>query len=105
MTSTIKEKIGLKIRELRILRRIKQCELADMLNMERSHLTRIENGKHRPSDENLEKIASVLKVRIKDLFDFDSVEDIEYIKSELNFMLENYPEDKLRTLYVVGKNL
>ena len=31
-----------------------------MLNMERSNLTRSENGKQRPNDDNLKKIAQII---------------------------------------------
>ena len=50
METNFNKKLGTRIREIRIARHIKQGELADMLNMERSNLTRIESGKQRPND-------------------------------------------------------
>ena len=50
-------------------------------------------------------MSNIFNCSMKDLFDFDSVEDIQYIKSELNNMIETYQEDKLKILYIVAKNL
>ena len=96
----IKEKLGLRIRELRNAKGIKQCELADMLNMERSHLTRIESGKHSPSDENLYKIANILNVEIKDLFDFEHNKPEEDLISEIIDRLNNHP-DRIKDFYKI----
>ena len=41
MENNFNKKLGLRIRELRLAKGIKQSELADMLDMERSNLTRI----------------------------------------------------------------
>lgn len=73
MTTNFNKNLGLRIRELRLSRQIKQGEFADMLNMERSNFTRIESGKQRPNDDNLEKIAAILNVELKELFDFKHI--------------------------------
>lgn len=71
MKSNLTKKLGNRIREIRLANNLKQCELADELNMERSNLTRIESGYQRPSDANLEKIAKIFNIEVKDLFDFE----------------------------------
>ena len=105
MTSEIKEKIGLRIRELRLAKNIKQCTLADMLNMERSHLTRIESGKHRPSDENLEKIAKILNVEIAELFDVVHIKTKDELIKNITEMLPNFEEKELQFCYKMLVNI
>ncbi len=75
----LSRKVGRRIKEIREGLKIKQYELAEKLDMEPSNLTRIESGYQMPKEENLEKIASLLGVRVKDLFDFDE----EYTREDL----------------------
>ena len=46
MKTGINKKLGARIRELRIANNHTQSDLADLLNMDRSNLTRIETGNH-----------------------------------------------------------
>lgn len=105
MTSNMKEKIGLRIRELRKAKGIKQCELADKLDMERSHITKIESGKHRPSDENLEKIAKILDVKISELFDTDHIKTKDELISEITKLLPTLTEQETKFCYKSIVNL
>lgn len=57
-----------KIAEIRKRKRISQTKLANKLNMDRSHLSKIENGHVRPSTRLLERIAAELGVTMKDFF-------------------------------------
>ena len=75
----LSKKVGKRIKAIREGLNIKQYELAEMLDMEPSNLTRIESGYQMPKEENLVKIASILGVHIKDLFDFG----FEHTKEEL----------------------
>ena len=98
--------IGKNITKFRRSKGIKQGELADMLNMERSNLTRIESGKQRPNDENIEKIAEILGVEIKDLFDF---EHTLLSKDELIHLINNQliilDTNKLQYIYKSVQNI
>ena len=90
MSNDFNKKLGLRIRELRLARKIKQGEFADLLSMERSNFTRIESGKQRPNDENLNKIASILNVEVKDLFDFEHQKsDLDLIKEIIDKLNKN----------------
>ena len=105
MSLLISQKLGLRIKELRILRKIKQCELADLLGMERSNLTRIESGKQCPSYENLEKIANILNIELQEFFELSHLKNkeelIKDIYKELNYM----SEAELRYINKTIKNL
>ena len=105
MKSKLSTKLGLRIKELRTAKNIKQCELADMLNMERSNLTRIENGKQRPTDENLEKIANILNVEIKELFDYNHIKPKQELINSIQSMLNNLEEKELQYIYKTIENV
>lgn len=63
-----RENLGRKVQKLRKALDITQEELADQLNISRTHMGHVEQGRKSPSMELLEKIARVLKVKTKDLF-------------------------------------
>ena len=79
--------------------------MADLLEMERSNLTRIESGKQRPSDENLEKIAKILNVEIYELFENQHLQSKEELISEIKKSLYEMDEKELSYLYKTIKNL
>ena len=58
----LSKKVGKRIRELREKQNIKQYELAEMLEMVPSNLTRIENGYQMPKEDNISKIANCLGI-------------------------------------------
>ena len=86
-------KLGLRIRELRIAKGLTQSELADLLEMERSNLTRTEGWKQAPNYDNLIKLSSILNVEIKDIFEFEhTIKTEKQLKTEIIKQL-----DKLST--------
>lgn len=105
MKSKLSNKLGLRIKELRTARNLKQCELADMLDMERSNLTRIESGKQRPTDENLEKIADILNVNISELFDVEHIKTKAEIIKIITEMLPDFDEKEIQFCYKLLLNL
>ena len=66
----ILKSIGVKIREIRLLKNMTQKELAFTLDIEISQITRIETGKINTSILNLIKISKALEIDIKELFNF-----------------------------------
>ena len=65
----IKQKFGLKIKELRKAKSLSQEKLANLAEIDRTYLPTIEKGERNVSIEVVEKLAKALEVRIKDLFD------------------------------------
>lgn len=63
-----KARLGKKIQKARKSMRISQEELAEKLNISRTHIGHIEQGRKSPSIKLLEKIAKKLGVKIEDLF-------------------------------------
>lgn len=68
MDSIILRNIGDKIREIRLKKKLTQKELAFILDIEISQITRIETGKINTSILNLIKISKALEIDIKELF-------------------------------------
>jgi transcriptional regulator with XRE-family HTH domain len=64
----IKEKFGLRIRELRKKIGISQEALAFKAGIDRTYMTSVENGKRNISIENIERIISALEISFQDFF-------------------------------------
>ncbi len=68
--ATSKEKLGNKIQKLRKEIGLTQEEFAEKLNISRTHIGHIEQGRKSPSMKLMEKIAKALRVKVKDIFPF-----------------------------------
>jgi transcriptional regulator with XRE-family HTH domain len=64
----IKEKIGLRIRQLRQEQNLSQEAFADVCELDRTYISSIEKGKRNVSIVNLEKIANALNINLSTLF-------------------------------------
>ena len=62
----IKEKLGSRIRELRIRENLSQEKFALMIDMDRTYLASVENGKRNISLENIYKIANGFHITMED---------------------------------------
>lgn len=65
-----KERLGKRIQKLRKERGLTQEEMAEKLNISRTHMGHIEQGRKAPSLKLMDKIARVLKVKVQELFPF-----------------------------------
>lgn len=63
----INKRLGENLKELRIDRNLSQSILANMISVDKSYISNIENGKTNPTTLTLEKIASALKIEISEL--------------------------------------
>lgn len=64
------KKLGLNIAYYRKLNGYTQIEFAEIINVDRSHLSGMEIGKNSPSLDLIFKICEVLNISEKELFDF-----------------------------------
>ncbi|WP_331490520.1 helix-turn-helix transcriptional regulator [Metaclostridioides mangenotii] len=62
-------KVGCKIKEERMKKKIKQIELAKKVGISNTFLSDIEVGRSNPSIDTLRKIAEVLEVSYSELLD------------------------------------
>lgn len=70
--ATLKESFGKRLQQIRIDMGLTQEQLADEIGITVESISNIERGVHGPKFDNLEKIAKVLKVPVKTLFEFQS---------------------------------
>lgn len=66
--ATTKEKIGRRVQKRRKELGYTQEELAEKLNISRTHMGHIEQGRKSPSLKLMEKLARALKINLSDLF-------------------------------------
>lgn len=98
-------KLGMKIKEYRKKFNFTQEHFSEKIGRTQRQVSLLELGKSFPSPDTLINIANTFNCKVKDLFDFDTVENINFIKSELVKMVNDYPDNKLKTLYIIGKHL
>lgn len=65
---TIECRVGNKIKQLRIKRKLSQEELAFNCGLSKNYICDVENGKRNISIKSVAKIAKGLRVKEKDLF-------------------------------------
>lgn len=93
--------LGLRIRELRKSRKLTQSQLAEAIGMETTNLCKLENGGQLPKEENIEKIANVFDVPIKDLFEFGHLKSYETLQEELLAIIKNASQKELELYYKI----
>lgn len=97
---SLKQKFGKRIRELRKSRHMTQEQLAELLSMEPSNISKMECGLHFPQPEKLEKLGKILDVGVHELFEFEHFNK----KQDLIKYIENSLLDfDLKTLELVYK--
>ena len=103
--SEVKKLLGRRVQELRKLQNIKQEQLAELIGIAPRNLSNIETGRTFPSPENLEKIAKVLGVKIKDLFDFEHQQDDIDLFSEIVNKIKPVNRERLQDFYKIVLSL
>ena len=87
--SDVTLKFGKRLQRIRKTRKLTQAQLAELVGLEVMTISRIENGVQFPKPENLEKFAKVLKINLKELFDFDNYTGKKAIVKELCEIINN----------------
>ena len=90
--------LGQRIKELRKAKKLTQAQLSEAIGMDTTNFCKLENGGQLPKEENIEKIASVLEVSVKDLFDFNHLKPRDILEKELITEIQN-ASDKDIELY------
>lgn len=70
MAENIKQKLGKRIKELRVKEEYSQEKLASRCGLHRTYISDIERGERNVSVENIEKIAKALKIEPRELMWF-----------------------------------
>lgn len=62
--------VGKRVKELRNNLGISQEELADLAGLDRTYITSVECGRRNISIVNIQKLATALKITLKEFFNF-----------------------------------
>lgn len=93
------ELTGKRIAEIRNKCGLTQEKLAEMVNYSSNHIAKLESARTKPSFDLLVDIANALNIQLKDLFDFDSINTIEYMKDDLVHTIETADDKVIRFLF------
>ena len=97
---------GITIRLLRLSRKLKQEQLAEKSGLSLRHIKSIERGLSDPTLSTLEKIASALSLRVKELFALEEIRrSPKGIRKALLVQLENCNDSDLLRFYACTKIL
>lgn len=91
-----KKLIGARIKELRKQAALTQEQLAEKVELDARHLSRLEGGQHFPSLDSLERISKVLKVPLVEFFQFPSDETTEALRRYMTAFAERANDAQLR---------
>lgn len=90
----IRKIIGNNVLNARKIRNLSQEQFAEMIGIEPSALSKIENGKSYPSQQTLENIICALKIKPNVLFKTEEKIDIEKAYKELLVQLEQIKQNE-----------
>lgn len=93
----LKLNLGKRIRKLRLQNKLSQELLAEKIDIAVNNMGRIERGESFLTATTLEKLAKVLNVKYKDIFDFDEYTPVEEMKKELD--LNSMSEEDINKIY------
>ena len=101
----IKKVFGKKIKEYREKLQLSQEELSEKLEITQRQVSMIERGLSFPKLSTLNKLSQIFNCNIQDLFDNDYLQSETLLKEKLKNIIETSSYDKIKTLYMVAKNL
>jgi transcriptional regulator with XRE-family HTH domain len=103
---TTRKLLGARIKELRKLRGLSQEKLAEIINIDPKHLSRIEVGRSFPSMDTLSEIAKALKTELKDFFEFSHHKKSDQeITKDISNLLKEADSGKLRLILKVIRSI
>ncbi|MBO7671833.1 helix-turn-helix transcriptional regulator [bacterium] len=94
-----KKLLGKRINELRKNANLTQEKLAELIGIETTSLSGIESGRHFPSMITLEKIALILNMELKALFDFKHLVSESYMKEKIISNIDKIKKEELAFIY------
>lgn len=104
MKTNVKMLLGNRIKELRHGRGFSQEQLAELIEIDTKHLSRIETGVNAPTVDRLEIIAKALDVEVRSLFDFGHLDSRDAQLEGIEEMLKELDENDLKVIYRIVKS-
>jgi len=103
--SDLKRKLGAKICRYRLEKDLTQEQLAELINRSQRQVSLIEVGSCFPSCVTILRLAEVFNCSVNDLFDFELLDENINLKEKLFALVQSLPDEKVKTLYMIGKNI
>ena len=100
-----KELLGARIREIRKARGLTQEQLAEKVDVEQKHISRLEVGKNYPTIERLEKIADALQVPMVAFFDSTYLESTSERAKILEDLIKELDDGSQKIAYKIIKGV
>lgn len=101
----IKKYVGKKIKKYREAFNFSQEELSVKLDITQRQVSMIERGLSFPKLKTLNKLSKVFDCPIQDFFDNDYLQSEEDLRVSINKLVNTFSCEKLKTLYLIAKNL
>ncbi|MBO8430396.1 helix-turn-helix transcriptional regulator [Spirochaetes bacterium] len=95
--------IGQKIKEIRKRNGITQETFSEIIGIEPSSLSNIENGKSFPSMQTILKIMEKFNAKPQDFFNFEYLKDEESLEEEIIEIIKRQPYDKKQIIFRIIK--
>ncbi len=90
---------GRRIKELRKSKKMTQEQLSEILGLYQKQIGNIETGSYFTTMPNLEKLAEIFDVDIKDLFDFEHQKSEQELKADINKLTNNASYEQLKLIH------
>lgn len=87
------------------MRGMTQEQLAELVEVEQKHVSRLELGKSYPTIDRLEKIAEALNVPLRDFFDFIHLGDREMQAKSIDEMLRELDGEHQKIAYKIFRGI
>jgi transcriptional regulator with XRE-family HTH domain len=98
--------LGMRIKELRRSRGLSQEALSEGVGITAKYLSRVETGQHFPSLDVIVRLAEVLGVELRDVFEFTHAAPTQReLREALGALTKEAPEERLRLLVKVARAL
>lgn len=97
----LRELFGKRLEELLKKHKMKQCELAEKLDIDPQSISRMIAGKHFPKEENIEKMIQAFNISPEELFSFTQVASDKELINDINRLLSNAPSNKIRMAHKI----
>lgn len=98
-----KKFLGERIKELRKKIGLKQSELAELVDIDSKHMSKIECGRCYPSFDLFDKITNKLGVSPSEILFIEHLETKEILTLRINEMIAKSDLQKVRQIYQIAK--
>ena len=98
---TIKKLLGQRIKELRVLKKMTQAQLAEFVAIDPKHQSCIENGRNFPSADLLDKYSKVFNISPSELLKLEHNESRIELENKLINIIKNCNDNDFKNIYKI----